>query len=154
MAQFGDGWWFRGLLKTFTVLKERQGGDTRVFGGTDGFARRVGGFGADHAFAVGYMRTARASARRRRLRQAADGPRGLLGRRVSLRRDMEVAREWVRRSQTAYGGRGRARLCRARQPRGLRKAACKRQRLARTPKVCLRAPLRARYAEGWWCTRS
>ena len=23
--QFGAGWWFRGLLKTFTVLAERQG---------------------------------------------------------------------------------------------------------------------------------
>ena len=44
------------FCEDLTVFTERQGHDTGVFGGTDGFARDRGGFGADHAFVVGYMR--------------------------------------------------------------------------------------------------
>ena len=54
-----------GAVEDFHGFGRKARGDTRVFGGTDGFARRVGGFGADHAFAVGYVRPARVSARRR-----------------------------------------------------------------------------------------
>ena len=59
-------------MRTLLFFTERQGGDTGFFGEITGFVRRQGGFGADHAFVVD-MRTARVSARRRRLRQAARG---------------------------------------------------------------------------------
>ena len=66
-VQFGAGWWFRGLLKTFTVLAERQGGDTRVFGGTA-------------------AQCPLSDVMRHGLRQAAEGPRRFAGKTCEARR--------------------------------------------------------------------